>query len=140
MVERFSSQVQSRVSVRAGARGVFPALAPLPRLRHASCGRVRGRARVPRDLHNAYRRPGFDFHRVKLKLNPGLSLEHCNPGTVTGCSRENACDVGATALRAAGAVRVACAGAAIGCATLESKSKRWARDAGRCGTFLPLSP
>lgn len=29
------------------ARG-FPALAPLPRLRHASCGRVRGRARVPR--------------------------------------------------------------------------------------------
>ncbi|CAH2233442.1 jg929 [Pararge aegeria aegeria] len=71
---RCSSTGHSRVSVRAGARGGFPALAPLPRLRHASCGRVRGRARVPRVSVVAQRLSATRFRLSPrhTQLNPGL--------------------------------------------------------------------
>lgn len=122
-------------ALRTGARGGFPALAPLPHLRHASCGRVRGRARVPRatccTTFIGDPVSSFVASITQTKSCDALLLCHCNPGGVSGAGGvrpgwELVRRIGATALRAAGAGRVARAlhGAALGCATLESKSER----------------
>lgn len=127
---------QSRVwALRAASRRLrhFPAYDTFP-------PGVRGRARVPR-LHNAYRRPGFDFRShsnwIQWCTNSTVIRAQSQARVVRerrgrrrdggGVGRERA---------ASGALR----GAGDGCATLESKSERRARGAAhfshfRCDSF-----
>lgn len=71
-VGRCASAGRSRVSVRR-ARGGVPALAPLPRLRHASSGRVRGRASSARSgVAQRLSATRFGLSPRHTQLNPGL--------------------------------------------------------------------